>query len=189
MTVEETALEGVLLIELDRFGDDRGWFLESWRSERYAAEGLPDLSAQDNLSFSQHGVLRGLHLQSPRAQAKLCQVLRGEVFDVAVDVRPGSARFGHWVGVTLSGERTRQLFVPEGFAHGFCVLSPDALFAYKCSQPYDRDCQLTIRWDDPDLAIDWPIERPRLSVQDASAPRLAEIDPAGLPPHPGAGGR
>ena len=175
MRIEETSLPGVLLIEPQVFADGRGFFMETWRRERYAEAGLPDLSAQDNLSCSRRGVLRGLHLQSPRAQAKLCQVLEGEVYDVVVDVRRGSPHFGRWLGVKLSSDPCRQLFIPEGFAHGFCVLSERALFAYKCSDLHDPDAEITIRWDDPELAIDWPVEAPRVSDKDAAGLRLAEL--------------
>ena len=175
MRIEETSLPGVLLIEPDVFADTRGALMETWRRERYLEAGLPDLSAQDNLSRSLRGVLRGLHLQSPHAQAKLCQVLEGEVYDVAVDVRRGSPDFGRWVGVRLGSDPFRQLFIPEGFAHGFCVLSERALFAYKCSDRYDPDAEITIRWDDPDLAIDWPIDAPQVSDKDAAGALLADL--------------
>ncbi len=175
MKVEETSLPGVLLIEPRLFHDDRGWFLESWRDQRYAEAGLADLTVQDNLSFSRRGVLRGLHLQHPQAQAKLCQVLAGEVFDVAVDVRPASPEFGRWLGVRLSGETPQQLFIPEGFAHGFVVLSDTALFSYRCSAAYAPDHEHTIRWDDPELAIDWPIEEPIVSAKDRDGATLAQI--------------
>ena len=175
MNVQETSLAGVLLIEPRVFGDERGWLLESWRAQRYAEAGLPDLTVQDNLSFSRRGVLRGLHLQHPQAQAKLCQVLAGEVFDVAVDVRPESSTFRRWLGVGLSGETPQQLFIPEGFAHGFVVLSETALFGYRCSAAYAPEQEHTIRWDDPELAIDWPIEEPIVSAKDRAGATLAEI--------------
>ena len=175
MKVEETSLPGVLLIEPRLFDDERGWFLESWQSERYIAAGLPELSVQDNLSFSRRGVLRGLHLQHPQAQAKLCQVVAGEVFDVAVDVRPDSPGFGRWLGMRLSGETHQQLFIPEGFAHGFVVLSETALFSYRCSTAYAPEHEHTIRWDDPELAIDWQIEEPIVSAKDRAGQTLAEI--------------
>lgn len=181
MKVEETELPGVLVIEPEVFADERGHFLEIYRSDRYRALGLPDLSAQDNVSFSRRGVLRGLHLQHPRGQAKLCHVLQGEVFDVAVDLRRSSSHFGKWMGLRLSAEGHRQLFVPAGFAHGFCVLSETALFSYRCSEPYVREQELAIRWNDPQLAIRWPVREPLLSPRDATAPLLAEIAPETLP--------
>ena len=175
MKVHETALPGVLLIEPRIFRDERGYFLETWREESYREAGLPDLSAQDNLSHSAHGVLRGLHLQSPHPQAKLCQVLEGEVWDVSVDVRRDSPHYGRWVGVMLSAENRHQLFVPAGFAHGFCVTSESALFAYKCSDRYVPEAELAIRWDDADLAIDWRVEEPRVSDKDAAGLRLRDV--------------
>jgi len=179
--ISETSLPGVLLIEPQVFGDERGFLMETYRAERYADAGLPDMGAQDNLSFSRRGVLRGLHLQHPRGQAKLCSVLAGEVWDVAVDVRPSSAHFKQWVGVTLSSENRHQLYIPQGFAHGFCALSETALFAYKCSDRYDPDSELSIRWDDPDIGIEWPVGQPELSPRDAAAPRLAELGEGRLP--------
>jgi dTDP-4-dehydrorhamnose 3,5-epimerase len=181
--VEETTLPGVLLIQPDVFGDERGHFLETYRRERYAEAGIGPLSEQDNLSFSQRGVLRGLHLQNPMKQAKLCQALVGEVFDVAADVRVGSPTFGQWVGVTLSGESRRQLYIPAGFAHGFCALSETALFSYKCSERYAPEAELTIRWDDPTLAIEWPIAEPLVSAKDAAGLRLDELGEGRLPTH------
>ena len=169
------ALPEVLLLEPEVFSDARGSFLETYHAERYREAGLPDLSAQDNLSRSSRGVLRGLHLQNPRPQAKLCQVLEGMIWDVVVDVRVGSPRFGQWAGVELRADRPTQLYVPAGFAHGFCVLSDGALFAYKCSDVYQPDAELVIRWNDPDLAIDWPLDAPIVSPRDAAAPSLREI--------------
>ena len=157
MKVEQTAIPGVLLIEPRVFGDDRGFFMESWQSARYAEHGVPQGLVQDNLALSNHGVLRGLHLQHPYSQGKLVQVLQGEVFDVAVDVRRGSPNFGQWVGVHLSGENKRQFWIPEGFAHAFMALSETADVLYKASDYYAPDHERSIRWDDPELAIDWPI--------------------------------
>lgn len=181
MKVHALDLPEVLLVEPVVHGDVRGFFVETYHVERYRKAGIPWQFVQDNLSYSTHGILRGLHLQVPRAQGKLIQVFHGEVYDVAVDVRVGSPSFGRWVGFRLSGENKRQAFVPPGFAHGFAVVSEAALFAYKCTEVYDPSGELTVRWDDPDLAIDWPIASPRLSEKDASAPTLAEMDPARLP--------
>lgn len=183
MKVEETSLPGVLLIEPRVFGDDRGYFLETFRAERYQAAGIAGPFVQDNLSFSRGPVLRGLHLQHPRAQAKLVFVLAGEVFDVAVDVRPGSPSFGLWTGAHLSAENKRQLYIPTGFAHGFCVLSETVLFAYKCTDVYAPEAEITVRWNDPEIGIAWPPVEPVLSARDAAAPYLREIDADRLPPY------
>ena len=177
----ETDLPGVLILEPAIFADARGSFLETWNEEAYAAAGLPRRWVQDNLSSSAHGVLRGLHYQEPRPQGKLVWVVSGEVFDVAVDIRVGSPTFGRWTGVTLSGENRRQFWVPEGFAHGFVVSGPHALFAYKCTDRYDRAAEGSLRWDDPTIGIDWPVANPTLSDKDAAAPLLAEIDADRLP--------
>ncbi|MBA2753877.1 MAG: dTDP-4-dehydrorhamnose 3,5-epimerase [Chloroflexia bacterium] len=181
MDVIETDLPGVLILEPAIFADARGSFLETWNEETYAAAGLPRRWVQDNLSSSAHGVLRGLHYQEPRPQGKLVWVVSGEVFDVAVDIRAGSPMFGRWTGVTLSGENRRQFWVPEGFAHGFVVTGPHALFAYKCTDRYDRAAEGSLRWDDPTIGIDWPVANPTLSDKDAAAPLLAEIDADRLP--------
>jgi len=183
MKVEETNLPGVLLIEPRVFGDDRGYFLETFRAERYQAAGIAGPFIQDNLSFSRGPVLRGLHLQHPRAQGKLVFVLAGEVFDVAVDVRPSSPSFGLWTGALLSSENKRQLYIPTGFAHGFCVLSETVLFAYKCTEVYVPEDEITVRWDDPDIGITWPLAEPILSARDAAAPYLREIGADRLPPY------
>lgn len=181
MRVTPTQLPEVLLIEPRVFGDPRGFFFESWHKERYAAAGIAGDFVQDNVSYSQRGILRGLHLQQPFAQAKLVSVLQGEVYDVAVDVRVGSPRFGHWAAERLSAENKRQLYVPQGFAHGFCVLSEAALFSYKCTELYHPETEMGVAWNDPAIAIDWPISSPVLSGKDAKAPRLAEIDRERLP--------
>jgi len=180
MNILETPLPGVLVIEPKVFGDSRGFFVETWQAERYAAAGLP-LFVQDNLSLSAKGVLRGLHYQEPDAQGKLVQVLQGEVFDVAVDIRVSSATFGRWHGVTLSSENKRQFYVPAGFAHGFVVTSDTALFAYKCTEFYRPEYDHSLRWDDPDIGISWPIVEPTLSAKDSDAPRLAAIPRDALP--------
>lgn len=174
MRVTNTELPGVRLIVPDVYADERGHFLELWRAERYAEHGLPATFVQDNLSFSRHGVLRGLHYQNPMPQGKLVTVLQGEVFDVAVDVRAGSATFGRWIGHTLSAENRRQLYVPEGFAHGFVVTSQAALFHYKCTAPYDPATERAVRWDDPHLDIPWPVTPPVVSAKDRQAPLLHE---------------
>jgi dTDP-4-dehydrorhamnose 3,5-epimerase len=166
----------VLLIEPDVYRDERGFFLETWSAQRYAAHGLPPVFVQDNLSCSARGVLRGLHLQAaPHAQGKLVYVLEGEAFDVAVDLRRGSPTFGQWVGEILSLENGRQLYIPPGFAHGFCVTSERCLFAYKCTTPYQPGAEVGVAWNDPDLAIPWPVATPRLSPRDAAHPCLSEV--------------
>jgi dTDP-4-dehydrorhamnose 3,5-epimerase len=173
--VLETGLPGVVLVEPQVFGDGRGFFLETWNRERYRNAGLPTDFVQDNLSYSQRGVLRGLHLQNPHPQGKLVYVLRGEVFDVAVDVRTGSPHFARWVGYSLSAENKRQLYLPPGFAHGFCVTSDTALVAYKCTDVYFRPGEASIVWNDPDIAIEWPLTDPILSDKDRQAPRLLDL--------------
>jgi len=181
MKVERTALPGVLILEPKVFGDARGFFMETWNRSRYAEAGLPGEFVQDNVSYSRHGVLRGLHYQSPRAQGKLVHVLEGEVFDVAVDVRVGSPTFGRWAGATLSAQNRRQLWIPPGFAHGFCVTGETALFCYKCTELYAPEHDGSILWNDPAIGIAWPLEHPTLSAKDAAAPPLAAVSPARLP--------
>ncbi|NOY52620.1 MAG: dTDP-4-dehydrorhamnose 3,5-epimerase [Deltaproteobacteria bacterium] len=176
MLTIKTPLDGLLLIEPKVFGDDRGFFLETYEKKRYGEAGISDEFVQDNLSFSQHGVLRGLHYQKPNSQGKLVYVLRGEVFDVAVDIRAGSPTFGQWYGVTLSSENRRQLWVPAGFAHGFCVTGEAALFAYKCTDYYAPQSEVTIRWDDPAIGIDWPVKDPVISEKDAKGILLGEME-------------
>jgi len=183
--VSETKLPGVLLIEPVVHGDTRGFFMELWHQKRYAATGLPAYFVQDNLSFSGWGTLRGLHFQHPQAQGKLVFVLQGEVFDVAVDIRTGSPSFGQWVGVTLSAENKRQLYIPEGFAHGFCVTSETALFAYKCTDFYNPRAEVGIAWNDPDINIAWPDVAPVLSEKDRNYTRLKELPPERLPQYGG----
>ena len=185
MKITTMSLPEVLLVEPQRFGDARGYFLETWREERYRAAGINLSFVQDNLSRSTRGILRGLHLQYPNDQGKLVYVLVGEVFDVAVDVRVGSPNFGKWTGAPLSSEDHRQLWIPPGFAHGFCVTSETALFAYKCTAPYSAADELGLAWNDPALAILWPIAEPQLSAKDKLLPFLANIDPARLPCYPG----
>lgn len=185
MNVRETDLPGVLIIEPDRFGDDRGFFQETWNERRYSQAGIKEPFVQDNISFSAHGVLRGLHFQNPNGQGKLVYVLQGEVFDVAVDVRAGSPTFGRWTGAMLSAENGRQFYVPAGFAHGFCVTGENALFAYKCTAFYDPKAEVAIRWNDPAVGIDWPLSGPVLSAKDVEAPLLAELDKGRLPVYGG----
>jgi len=181
-TAEGTPLEGPLLITPQLFGDARGFFFESWNQRRFdAAVGSEVRFVQDNQSRSCRGVLRGLHLQlPPEPQGKLVRCVRGEIFDVAVDLRRSSASFGRWVGARLSGTNHRQLWVPVGFAHGFLTLSDEAEVLYKASGFWNRDCERAIRWDDPDLAIAWPLseldgEGPLLADKDAAAPALAAL--------------
>ena len=175
MNVVETALPGGLIVEPRVFGDPRGFFFESWSQERYSAAGLPESFVQDNVSLSPRGVLRGLHLQWPHPQGKLVSVLRGEVYDVAVDVRLGSPTYGKWVGVTLSSETKRQLWIPPGFAHGFQVTSDEALFSYKCTDYYHPELEATVAWDDPELAIAWPLGAPVLSAKDRAGVPLRDL--------------
>jgi dTDP-4-dehydrorhamnose 3,5-epimerase len=181
MRIIPTELPGVTLFEPRVFGDARGYFLETWNRERYGKAGVPADFVQDNASLSSRGVLRGLHFQNPRTQAKLVTVLQGEVYDVAVDIRRGSPHFGRWVGVVLSGENKRQLYIPAGFAHGFCVTSETALFTYKCTEFYAPECERGIAWNDPDLGIRWPVDQPTLSPKDAAYPRLRDADRSILP--------
>ncbi|MEW6663478.1 MAG: dTDP-4-dehydrorhamnose 3,5-epimerase [Bacillota bacterium] len=181
MKVIETGLPGVVIIEPRVLGDARGFFMETWQQARYAAAGLPEVFVQDNLSFSSHGTLRGLHYQHPYPQGKLVSVLQGEVFDVAVDIRVGSPTYGLWVGVTLSAENKRQLYIPPGFAHGFCVKSESALFAYKCTEFYHPEAEGGIIWNDPDIGIEWPVKAPLLSGKDGVYPRLREVPREKLP--------
>jgi dTDP-4-dehydrorhamnose 3,5-epimerase len=159
--------------------------METWNMVRYKEAGLPYEFVQDNLSFSQHGVLRGLHFQNPNQQGKLVYVLQGEVFDVAVDIRVGSPTFGEWTGTTLSAENKRQFYVPEGFAHGFVVLSDAALFAYKCTAFYNGQAEGSVLWNDPEIGIEWPIEEPLLSEKDGGAPQLSDVPGGRLPDYEG----
>jgi len=168
-------LPGLLILEPKVFGDDRGFFLELWSQRRYEEAGVPGRFVQDNLSLSRAGILRGLHFQNPAPQGKLVSVLQGQVFDVAVDLRQSSPAFGKWQSTLLSGENKRQFFLPPGFAHGFVVLSETALFHYKCTEFYSPKDELTIRWDDPDLAIAWPTPSPTLSEKDAKGFWLRDV--------------
>lgn len=185
MTVRETALPGVLVVEPRVFGDARGFFLERYHAERYAEAGIPAAFVQDNHSRSVRGTLRGLHFQRSHPQGKLVEAVRGRIWDVAVDVRPGSPTFGQWEGVTLTEDSHRQLWVPPGFAHGFCVLSAEADVLYKCTDVYRPDDEGGVRWDDPDLGIEWPLDAaPLLSAKDRALPLLADLAAADLPAAP-----
>jgi dTDP-4-dehydrorhamnose 3,5-epimerase len=175
MNVIPSDLAGPLIIEPKVFGDARGFFYELYNQQRYGEHGLSAIFVQDNLSLSRRGTLRGLHFQNPKAQGKIVSVLQGEVFDVAVDVRRGSPTFGRWQGVTLSAENKRQFFLPPGFAHGFAVVSDLALFYYKCTEFYSPQDEVTVRWNDPELGIQWPIQSPILSDRDARAPLLRDL--------------
>jgi dTDP-4-dehydrorhamnose 3,5-epimerase len=181
MELLPTKLPGVLLILPKVFGDARGFFTETYNVERYREAGIRAPFVQDNLSRSRKGTLRGLHLQHPHAQGKLVWVAAGAVLDVAVDVRIGSPTFGKYVAEELSSENHRQLWVPPGFAHGFQVLSDDALFAYKCTDLYHPEHELGVRYDDPEIGIPWPLGESIVSPKDLALPRLSEIDRARLP--------
>jgi dTDP-4-dehydrorhamnose 3,5-epimerase len=179
--VIETDLPGCLVIEPQVFGDERGYFYESFNHDKLAQHGLAPAFVQGNVSSSARGVLRGLHYQWPSPQGKYVSVIEGEVWDVAVDIRRGSPTFGRWTAVVLSAENRRHFWVPEGFAHGFVTLSERAVFTYLCTATYDRSADAAVRWDDADLAIDWPIAEPLLSDKDANAPFLAEVPANRLP--------
>lgn len=182
MKVIDTKLPGCVVIEPAVHGDARGFFYEGWNAERFGEQGLPTRFVQHNVSRSQYGVLRGLHYQWPNnPQGKLVSMLEGEAYDVAVDVRRGSPTFGQHAAVLLSAENKRHFWIPEGFAHGFLVLSETALFTYLCTAPYDRASDNSLRWDDPQLAIDWPLADVSLSAKDADAPLLADVAPERLP--------
>jgi len=183
LKVATTSLPGCLLIEPAVFGDDRGFFYESWNAARYAEHGIPERFVQGNVSSSARGVLRGLHYQWPNPQGKLVSVLEGEVYDVAVDIRRGSPHFGRWTAAVLSAENKRQFWIPEGFAHGFLVLSERALFGYLCTAPYDKAADAALRWNDAAFGIDWPDSSPILSEKDGNAPFLADIAEDRLPVH------
>jgi len=169
-------LPEVIIVEPELFQDDRGFFLEMYHQKKFHGAGIKDSFVQDNRSRSRRGTIRGLHYQFGKPQGKLIWALSGEVFDVAVDIRKGSPLFGQWFGITLSGENKKGLYVPPDFAHGFCVLSEEAEFFYKCSDFYAPEDERCIRWNDPDLAIDWPVENPVISEKDANAPLLGEAE-------------
>jgi dTDP-4-dehydrorhamnose 3,5-epimerase len=174
VNVTETTIPGVLVVEPKVFGDERGFFLETFNAARFAEHDLPTAFVQDNHSRSARGVLRGLHYQRRNPQGKLVSVVRGEVFDVAVDLRKGSPTFGRWFGTRLREHEHRAVWIPPGFAHGFCVLSESADFLYKCTTLYDAADDRGIRWDDPALGIEWPLAEPTLSAKDRGLPTLAE---------------
>jgi dTDP-4-dehydrorhamnose 3,5-epimerase len=170
-----TGLPGVLLLEPDVFRDPRGYFVETFHERKYREAGIPHSFVQDNQSRSTRRTLRGLHAQLRKPQGKLIHTLQGEIFDVAVDIRPGSPTFGRWTSATLTGENFLQMFIPPGFAHGFCVLSEVAEVAYKCTDFYDPSDEIGFRWNDPTVGIAWPIQDPLLSKKDAALPSLAEL--------------
>jgi dTDP-4-dehydrorhamnose 3,5-epimerase len=179
----ESAVPGCVVIEPEVFGDARGCFYESFNARKFADAGLPTRFVQANVSRSAQGVLRGLHYQWPNPQGKLVSVLEGEVYDVAVDIRVGSPTFGRWAAAILTADNKRHFWIPEGFAHGFAVLSGNATFTYQCTALYDRAADAGIRWNDAAIAVDWPIGAPVLSDKDAAAPLLAEIAHDRLPPY------
>ena len=166
MNVQETTIPGVLLVEPKVYQDSRGFFLETFHAQRYAQAGISETFVQDNHSHSRQGAIRGLHYQLPCAQGKLIWVVGGEVFDVAVDLRSDSPTFGRWFGITLSATNCQQIYLPPGTAHGFCTVSESADVFYKCTQVYSPEHEQTLLWNDPELAIDWPITKPLLSEKD-----------------------
>jgi len=170
----ETTLPGVVLLQPRLFSDERGWFMETYNLSRFLDVGIADTFVQDNHSRSARGVLRGLHHQVPNAQGKLVRCTRGRLFDVAVDIRIDSPHFGRWFGTELSEENRAMLWIPPGFAHGFCVLSEVADLVYKCTELYDSKGDRSILWNDPEIGIEWPIDEPKLSPKDAVAPRLRD---------------
>lgn len=175
INIIETEIPEVKIVEPKRFGDHRGFFQQCYHADEYRAAGVPSVFVQDNWSRSRRGILRGLHFQLKHPQAKLVSVVRGAVFDVAVDIRKDSPTFGRWVGAELTEENGRQLYVPEGFAHGFCVLSEEVDFFYKCSDFYHPEDDYGVRWDDPAIGIDWPLDgEPVLSEKDRQQPLLAD---------------
>jgi dTDP-4-dehydrorhamnose 3,5-epimerase len=170
-----TAVPEVLLIEPDVHQDARGFFLESFHQRKYAEGGIPGPFVQDNHSHSLRGTLRGLHAQRTHPQGKLVRAVRGEMFDVAVDVRRGSPTFAKWVGAVLSERNFRQLYIPPGFVHGFCVISDEVEVEYKCTDFYAPGDEITVAWNDPEIGVEWPVKEPILSPKDAAAPKLAEL--------------
>ncbi len=174
LNVIKTPLEGVLIIEPRVISDDRGFFIETWNATRFREAGLPQEFVQDNQSRSKRGVLRGLHYQEPNPQGKLVRCTRGSIFDVAVDIRVGSPTFGKWFGTELDENNFRMIWVPEGFAHGFCALADETEVLYKCTALYDGAADRSILWNDPGIGINWPLSAPRLSPKDAAAPRLED---------------
>lgn len=181
MKIIQTALPGAVVIEPQVFGDTRGFFYESFNAARFHEAGIDARFVQSNVSRSAKGVLRGLHYQWPNPQGKLVSVLEGEVYDVAVDIRRGSPTFGRWVSAMLTAENYRHFWVPEGFAHGFCVVSEFATLSYQCTALYDREGDAGIRWNDADIGIDWPVGAPLLSDKDTRAPFLKDVPAERLP--------
>lgn len=184
MNIIETNLSGVVVIEPKVFGDKRGFFMETYNADRYRDAGIPGNFVQDNLSKSSRGILRGLHFQNLHGQGKLVSVVDGSVFDVAVDIRTGSPTFGEWFGTEITDLNKKQVWIPPGFAHGFCVTSETAIFSYKCTEFYTPDCEHSLLWNDPKLGIDWPIDSPLLSVKDKAGVCLKNIDANDLPVYP-----
>lgn len=180
MKVIDTGIPGLIVVEPKIFGDERGFFLETWSKARYEDAGIPSDFCQDNMSFSRKGILRGLHMQNPNSQGKLVSVVQGEVYDVAVDLRVGSPTYRKWYGIVLTDKTRNQMFVPKGFAHGFCVVSETALFSYKVNDIYNPKGEMSVRWDDPELNIDWPVKNPELSAKDAAATFLKDIPETAL---------
>jgi len=185
MKVIQTELPGCVVIEPHVHGDARGYFYESFNAQRYRNQGLDLAFVQSNVSRSARGVLRGLHYQFPNPQGKLVNVLEGEVYDVAVDIRAGSPTFGRWAAAILSADNKRHFWIPEGFAHGFVVLSEFATFSYLCTTLYEHAADAGIRWNDADIAVDWPVSAPLLSDKDQRAPFLRDIPRDRLPRHAG----
>ena len=181
MRIIETGIAGLVIIEPVVHGDDRGYFMELWRATKYARAGVPASFVQSNVSRSGAGVIRGLHYQHPCPQGKLVSVLEGSIFDVAVDIRSDSPTFKQWAGVELSADNHRQLLVPEGFAHGFCVLGDHALMSYLCTAEYVAEFDAALAWNDPDIGVIWPPGSFSLSEKDRDAPRLRDIAPEDLP--------
>lgn len=176
MRVAAGEIEGLIVIEPVVHRDDRGFFVETYHRRRYREAGVDPELVQDNQSASVRNTVRGLHAQATRPQGKLVRAIEGEILDVAVDIRPGSATFGRAMAIRLSDQNFRQLWIPPGFAHGFCVLSESAQVAYKCTGYYDPEDEIVIRWNDPRLGIEWPVKDPLLSDRDRQAPLLAEVE-------------
>jgi dTDP-4-dehydrorhamnose 3,5-epimerase len=181
MKTNRTESLDLIVLEPRVFADKRGHFLEVFQAERYGELGIPDRFVQDNISVSTRGVLRGLHYQLGRPQGKLVWVVQGKIFDVSVDIRRGSPTFGRYDGLVLSSDNYGQLYIPEGFAHGFCVLSESAVVLYKCTDYYNPKEERGVRWDDPMLNIDWPVPAPVLSEKDKTYPILSDMAPDQLP--------
>ncbi len=179
-----TGIPGLTIIETDVHADERGYFQELWKASAYAGLQLPGRFVQSNISYSGPGVIRGLHYQYPQPQGKLIAVLEGSIFDVAVDIRSDSPTFRQWVGVELSARNHRQFYVPEGFAHGYCVADGNALISYLCTAEYAAEFDAAVAWDDPDIGVEWPVEAASMSAKDRNAPRLQDIAPEDLPRMP-----